>query len=100
MEPIDSRKVNSGSLMNEAAGPDAQSGPKPSGRLSPLSAMDASMGMQRFLNQQNIERYLKLLGVVSDEAQRRQVENLLEEEKGKAAELSGRMSGSASDRAP
>lgn len=100
MEPIDSRKVNSGSLTNRAARPDAQGRPNPSARLSPLSAMDASTGMERFLNQQNIERYLKLLDVVSDEAQRRQVENLLEEEKGKTAELNVKVGETASDGVP
>jgi hypothetical protein len=45
------------------------------------------MGLERFLNQQNIDRYLRLLDFISDEAQRRQVLNLLEEEKEKAREL-------------
>jgi hypothetical protein len=45
------------------------------------------MDLERFFNQQNIHRYLRLLDIVSDEAQRRQVLNLLEEEREKAREL-------------
>ena len=45
------------------------------------------MGLERFLNQQNIERYSKLLDIVSDEIQRRQIKNLLAEEEDKANEL-------------
>ena len=51
------------------------------------------MDLELFLNQQNISRYLKLLGLISDERQRRQVMNLLEEEKLKAAELKRTMDG-------
>jgi hypothetical protein len=45
------------------------------------------MGLECFLNQQNITRYLKLLKVISDERQRRQIINLLEDEKLKQEEL-------------
>jgi hypothetical protein len=45
------------------------------------------MDLERFLNQQNIDRYLKLLSLISDERQRRQVMNLLEEERLTAVEL-------------
>ena len=51
------------------------------------------MDLELFLNQQNISRYLKLLGLISDERQRSQVMNLLEEEKLKAAELQRTMDG-------
>ena len=45
------------------------------------------MDLECFLNQQNITRYLKLLKVISDERQRRQIINLLEDEKLKQEEL-------------
>jgi hypothetical protein len=38
------------------------------------------MDINRFLNRQSIERYTKLLKMVSDETQRRQISNLLKEE--------------------
>jgi hypothetical protein len=63
---------------------------EPRGRTMTQTAFgdDAdSVRMVRFLNQQNIERYLKLLPVASDETQRRQLQNLLEEEWDKAAKL-------------
>ena len=43
--------------------------------------------IERYINQRNIERYLKLLEHVSDDAQRRQVANLLDEEQHRAEEL-------------
>ena len=45
------------------------------------------MTLERFFNQQNIERYRKLLDIVSDQTQRRQIMNLLEEEEDKARYL-------------
>jgi hypothetical protein len=45
------------------------------------------MTLERFFNQQNIERYRKLLDIVSDQTQRRQIINLLEEEEDKARYL-------------
>jgi hypothetical protein len=36
--------------------------------------------LERYFNQQNIARYRKLLELVSDQTQRRQIMNLLEEE--------------------
>jgi len=36
--------------------------------------------LERYFNQQNIARYRKLLEVVSDQTQRRQIVNLIEEE--------------------
>jgi rubrerythrin len=47
----------------------------------------APTDLKRFLNQQNIERYSKLLDIASDETQRRQIQNLLAEEQDKAREL-------------
>ncbi len=38
------------------------------------------MDLERYFNQQNIARYRKLLELVSDQTQRRQIMNLLEEE--------------------
>jgi hypothetical protein len=43
--------------------------------------------MDLFLGQQNIDRYSNLLRVVSDVTQRRQIQNLLEEEREKVQEL-------------
>jgi hypothetical protein len=43
--------------------------------------------MERFLAQQHIERYRRLLEIVSDTVQRRQIQNLLSEEEDKAREL-------------
>jgi hypothetical protein len=48
---------------------------------------EVAMDLECFLNQQNITRYLKLLNVISDERQRRQIINLLEDEKLKEEEL-------------
>ena len=45
------------------------------------------MDLARFLNQQNVERYRKLLERVTDATQRRQIVNLLEEEQQTASEL-------------
>jgi hypothetical protein len=45
------------------------------------------MDSERYFNQQIIERYRKLLDVISDETQRRQITNLLEEEEDKARDL-------------
>ncbi len=45
------------------------------------------MDLARFLNQQNVERYRKLLERVTDATQRRQIINLLEEEQQTASEL-------------
>jgi rubrerythrin len=45
------------------------------------------MDLARFLNQQNVERYLRLLEQATDATQRRQIINLLEEEQEKANEL-------------
>ena len=45
------------------------------------------MDLELFLSQQNIDRYLNLLRIVSDETQRRQIQNLLEEEREKEQEL-------------
>lgn len=42
--------------------------------------------MERFVRRANIERYLRLLEGVSDEAQRRQIEKLLGEERQKQKE--------------
>ncbi len=52
------------------------------------------MELARFINQQNIERYLKLLEFVSDETQRRQITNLLEEERDVASDLKASRSAS------
>lgn len=51
------------------------------------------MELAHFLNQQNIERFVKLLEFVSDETQRRQITNLLEEERERARELRAACSG-------
>ncbi len=45
------------------------------------------MDLARFLNQQNVERYRRLLERATDATQRRQIINLLEEEQDKANEL-------------
>ena len=45
------------------------------------------MDLARFLNQQNVERYLRLLERATDATQRRQIINLLEDEQEKASEL-------------
>jgi hypothetical protein len=45
------------------------------------------MQLERFLNRQNIERYRRLLDVVCNETQRRQILCLLEEEEEKTREL-------------
>src|SRR5262249_31956610 len=51
------------------------------------NAQEASMDLELFLCQQDIDRYIDLLKVVSDGTQRRQIQNLLEEEREKAQEL-------------
>jgi hypothetical protein len=45
------------------------------------------MHLELYLSRQNIDRYLNLLRVASDRTQRRQIQNLLEEEREKAQEL-------------
>jgi hypothetical protein len=45
------------------------------------------MRLELFLNRQNIDRYVTLLSFISDETQRRQIQNLLEEERAKTREL-------------
>jgi len=45
------------------------------------------MNLELFINQQNIDRYMRLLDVISDETQRRQIQNLLEEERAKMLDL-------------
>ena len=45
------------------------------------------LGMERFISQQNIKRYQRLLDIASDESQRRQIQNLLAEEEEKARGL-------------
>lgn len=45
------------------------------------------MDLARFLSQQNVERYRKLLEQVTDATQRRQIINLMEEEQHTANEL-------------
>ena len=45
------------------------------------------MNLELYINQRNIERYLKLLEYVSDDTQRRQIANLLDEEQHRAEEL-------------
>ena len=45
------------------------------------------MDSERYFNQQIIERYRKLLEIVSDRTQRRQIMNLLEDEEDKARDL-------------
>jgi rubrerythrin len=45
------------------------------------------MNSERYFNQQIIERYRKLLEIVSDQTQRRQIMNLLEDEEDKARDL-------------
>jgi hypothetical protein len=49
--------------------------------------MELPMDLARFLNQQNVERYRRLLDLVTDATQRRQIINLLEEEQQTASEL-------------
>ena len=45
------------------------------------------MDSECYFNQQIIERYRKLLDIVSDQTQRRQIMNLIEEEEDKAKDL-------------
>jgi hypothetical protein len=45
------------------------------------------MDSERYFNQQIIERYRKLLEIISDRTQRRQIMNLLEDEEDKARDL-------------
>ena len=45
------------------------------------------MDSERYLNQQIIERYRKLLEIVSDRTQRQQIMNLLEDEEDRARDL-------------
>jgi hypothetical protein len=45
------------------------------------------MDSERYFNQQIIERYRKLLEIVSDRTQRRQIMNLLEDEEDKARDM-------------
>lgn len=45
------------------------------------------MHLELFLNRQNIDRYMTLLSFISDETQRRQIQNLLEDERAKTREL-------------
>jgi hypothetical protein len=45
------------------------------------------MNSERYFNQQIIERYRKLLEIVSDQTQRRQIISLLEEEEDRAKTL-------------
>ncbi len=51
---------------------------------------DLTPQMDRFLRQENLERYRKLLENLSDDIQRRQILNLLKEEEalGQEAEMS------------
>jgi len=42
--------------------------------------LSGGMKIDDFIHKQNIERYRKLLKIASDQIQRRQIENLLEEE--------------------
>jgi hypothetical protein len=65
-----------------------------------FTAMDISIGIERFLTQQNIDRYLKLLDIASDGIQRRQIENLLEEERYRAMELDTKRNDQRANRAP
>lgn len=81
------RETDTASLTRQTTRLDAHRSPGPSARLTALGSGAQSIGMARFLNQQNIERYLKQLRIASDETQRRQLKNLLEEEEDKAAEL-------------
>jgi hypothetical protein len=46
--------------------------------------LEIAMDSERYFNQQIIERYRKLLEIVSDRTQRRQIMNLLEDEEDKA----------------
>jgi hypothetical protein len=52
--------------------------------------MKDRMNMERFLNQQNIKRYQKLLSLVSDETHRRQILSMLKEEELVSEDLSTR----------
>ena len=45
------------------------------------------MNLELYLNKQNIDRYVRLLSFISDETQRRQIQNLLEEERAKVLDL-------------
>jgi hypothetical protein len=56
------------------------------------------MDINRFLNQQAIERYSRLLEIISDETQRRQISNLLEEEKLLRDDANGDATALCSDR--
>jgi hypothetical protein len=87
MQRSTENRTNEVSPMRRASAPSGQTGAGCHRRLSPVAAVDASRGLERFLNQQNIERYLKLLDVADDGIQRRQIENLLEEEIYRALEL-------------
>jgi hypothetical protein len=51
------------------------------------ASRELSMDSARFLNQQNVERYRRLLELATDATQRRQIINLLEEEQEKTREL-------------
>ena len=48
------------------------------------------MDLELYLNKQSIDRYVRLLSVISDETQRRQIQNLLEDERAKVLESAGR----------
>lgn len=78
--------IEADSLRNEATRRNANVTILPRRSLGP-SDVGTSIGMRRFLNQQNTERYTKLLYISFDETQRRQLRNLLEEEKEEAAQL-------------
>ena len=52
-----------------------------------ISANGVAMNLELFLNRQNIDRYVTLLSIISDQTQRRQIQNLLEEERAKTREL-------------
>ncbi len=45
------------------------------------------MDLELYLNKQSIDRYVRLLSVISDETQRRQIQNLLEDERAKVLDL-------------
>jgi hypothetical protein len=53
-----------------------------------LSIGRLPVDLERYFNQQNIARYRKLLELVSDQTQRRQIMNLLEEEEYELARYS------------
>jgi hypothetical protein len=74
-------------LRNEATQRNANvKSSQPRGSFA-TNAAGTSIGMRRFLNQQNINRYFKLLHISSDDTQRRQLRNLLEDEAEEAAQL-------------